>query len=107
MSFNDEIQQSLIGDITLPEVNIGNVGLVNTSEVEVNPATEDKQDDVIAQLETINSLTPSKYDYIALSYTGANLTGVVFKLGGSGGTTVSTIVLAYDESDNLTSVTKS
>jgi len=53
-----------------------------------------------------NSLVPAVYDYISLSYTGSNLTGVVFKTGGSGGSTISTLTLAYDGSDNLTSVTK-
>ena len=72
----------------------------------INPATEDKQDDIIDELQAINSLVPSVYDYIALSYTGSNLTGVVFKTGGAGGTTVATLTLAYDGSDNLTSVTK-
>jgi hypothetical protein len=47
------------------------------------------------------------HDYISLSYTGNNLTGVVYKTGGSGGTTVATLTLAYDGSDNLISVTKS
>ena len=53
-----------------------------------------------------NSLVPAAYDYIALSYTGSNLTGVVFKTGGVGGTVVSTLTLAYTGS-NLTSVTRS
>ncbi len=57
-------------------------------------------------LNTLNSLTPSTYDYISLSYTSSNLTTVVFKLGGSGGSTVSTLTLAYDGSNNLISVTK-
>lgn len=47
------------------------------------------------------------HDYIDLSYTGSNLTSVVYKDGGSGGTTVATLTLAYDGNDNLTSVTKS
>ena len=53
-----------------------------------------------------NSLVPGSYDYIGLSYSGSNLTGASFKLGGSGGTAVSTLQLAYDTSSNLTSVTK-
>jgi hypothetical protein len=53
-----------------------------------------------------NSLVPSDYDYIALSYTGDNLTGVVYKKGGASGTVVSTLTLGYSGS-NLTSVTKS
>jgi hypothetical protein len=45
-------------------------------------------------------------DYISLSYTSGNLTGVVYKSGGSSGTTVATLTLAYSGSD-LISVTKS
>jgi len=47
------------------------------------------------------------YDYISCSYTSGNLTGVVYKSGGSSGTTVATLTLGYDGSNNLTSVTKS
>ena len=45
-------------------------------------------------------------DFISLSYTSGNLTGVVYKTGGSSGTTVATLTLAYSGSD-LVSVTKS
>lgn len=45
-------------------------------------------------------------DYISLGYTGSNLTSVVYKVGGAGGTTVATLTLAYSGS-NLISVTKS
>jgi hypothetical protein len=58
---------------------------------------------------TVNVLTGLEipdHDYIALTYTGDNLTGVVYKTGGSGGTTVATLTLAYSGSQ-LTSVTKS
>lgn len=52
------------------------------------------------------------HDYLALTYVAAgNGTGeietVVFKTGGSGGTTVTTLTLAYDASNRLSSVTKS
>jgi hypothetical protein len=59
---------------------------------------------------TVNVLTGleiPEHDYIDLSYTGSNLIGVVYKTGGSGGTTVATLTLVYDGNDNLTSVTKS
>lgn len=52
-----------------------------------------------------NSLVPASYNYISLSYTGDNLTGVVYKTGGSGGTTIATLTLAYSGS-TLTTVTK-
>jgi hypothetical protein len=55
----------------------------------------------------IQGLEIPAHDYISMTYTGSNLTGVVYKDGGSGGTTVATLTLAYDVNDNLTSVTKS
>jgi len=58
-------------------------------------------------LAVINGLSIPEHDYISLSYTGSNLTGVVYKTGGSGGTTVGTLTLVYDGSSNLISVTKS
>ena len=58
------------------------------------------------QLANLNSFIPPQYDYVGLDYTGSNLTTVAFKTGGASGTTVSTLTLAYDGSDNLTSVTR-
>lgn len=58
-------------------------------------------------LAVVNGLSVPKHDYVALSYTSNNLTGVVYKTGGSSGTTVATLVLTYDGSNNLTSITKS
>ena len=58
-------------------------------------------------LQNLAGLNIPTHDYLGLSYTGSNLTGVVYKLGGSGGATVATLTLGYDGSDNLISVTKS
>lgn len=60
----------------------------------------------IAVSPTSAGLDIPEHDYISLGYTGSNLTSVVYKTGGSGGTTVATLTLAYSGSD-LTSVTKS
>jgi hypothetical protein len=60
-----------------------------------------------APLSTVSGLEVPEHDYISLGYTGVNLTSVVYKDGGSGGTTVATLTLAYDGSNNLISVTKS
>ena len=68
-------------------------------------ATQTTLSAVNTKLGGLASLTPSVYDYISLTYTGSDLTSVVFKTGGSGGTTVSTLTLAYSGS-NLISVTK-
>ena len=45
-----------------------------------------------------------EHDYIGMSYTSTDLTGVTYKSGGSGGTTVATLTLAYT-SNVLQSVT--
>ena len=50
-------------------------------------------------------LVPVAYDYISLAYTGANVTTVIYKMGGALGTTVATLTLGYTGSD-LTSVTR-
>lgn len=55
---------------------------------------------------SVQGLDIPDHDYISLSYTGDNLTGVVYKTGGSSGTTVATLALTYSGS-NLTSVTRS
>jgi hypothetical protein len=47
------------------------------------------------------------HDYISNTYTGSNLTQVVFKRGGSGGTTVATLTMTYDGSNNLLTVARS
>jgi len=62
---------------------------------------------VSGTVNTLEGLAIPEHDYISLSYTGTNMTGVVYKTGGSGGTTVATLTLAYDGSNNLTSITKS
>lgn len=69
-------------------------------------ATSSEQTTSNNYLAALNSLTPTQYDYIDCSYTSGNLTGVVYKSGGSVGTTVSTLTLTYDVNNNLTSVTK-
>lgn len=61
---------------------------------------------IVQRMIVASSIVPKEYDYLSLSYTGANLTGVVYKLGGAGGTTVATLTLGYTGA-NLTSVTKS
>jgi hypothetical protein len=58
-------------------------------------------------LSVAEGLSIPAHNYIALSYTSSNLTGIVYKTGGASGTTVATLVLAYDGSNNLISITKS
>ena len=77
------------GDIEIGAVEIKNHD--SDTRVEVNSNNR------LTTLE-MGQLVPKEYDYIALSYTGDDLTGVVYKTGGSGGTTVATLTLTYTAS---------
>jgi hypothetical protein len=44
---------------------------------------------------TATGLVPFAYDYVDNTYTGEDLTQVVYKTGGAGGTTVATITMTY------------
>ena len=84
---------SLEGDITFPnEFIIGNTS--------ANPVP------VSGVVNTLTGLEIPDHDYIALGYTGSDLTSVTYKTGGSEGTIVATLTLAYS-GGNLVSVTKS
>lgn len=54
---------------------------------------------------SLGSLVPETKDYVGLTYTGDNITTIVYKTGGSTGTTVATLTLAYS-GDNLVSITR-
>jgi hypothetical protein len=83
---------------------------IQIGAVEIKSATTDARADVnsVGQLAVNvgNSLAPSNYDYVALSYDGSgNLTSSVYKIGGSAGTTTATISFEYSGSD-LVSISK-
>ncbi len=56
---------------------------------------------------TLNGFEIPAHDYISMSYSGSNVTGVVYKDGGASGTVVATLSLSYDVNNNLISATKS
>lgn len=87
-------------------VDIGGAEISIPGEITVSNEVEIKNDSG-NPVPVVTGLEIPEHDYIALSYTAGNLTGVVYKTGGSGGTTVATLTLAYDGSGNLTSVAKS
>ena len=80
---------------------------LEVSDIEIGAVEiKDHDSDTRVEVDSNNRLTaidmgqlvPKEYDYIALSYTDDDLTGVVYKTGGSGGTTVATLTLAYTDS---------
>ena len=60
----------------------------------------------LTELESIAGLGIPAHDHVALGYTGSNLTTVTYRSGGSGGTVVGTLTLAYSGS-TLTPDTRS
>lgn len=85
---------------------------IGSSSINVTATTVEITNDVgnpipvNGTVNTLSGLEIPDHDYIALTYTGDNLTGVTYKTGGAGGTTVATLTLAYTGS-RLDSVTKS
>jgi hypothetical protein len=92
-------------ELTVSDIQIGAVEIkdgTGASRASVNSSGALSVLDMVA-----NSLVPSVYDYIELSYSGSNVSQVIYKNGGTGGITVSTLNLGYDTASNLTSVLKS
>lgn len=54
----------------------------------------------------INALVTEAYDYIDLSYTGTDLTSVVFRTGGAAGAIVATITITYNGNGDIDTVTR-
>ena len=59
------------------------------------PLTDAQLRAAVVPVAEATGLVPKVYDFIDLGYTGENLTSVVYKAGGAGGTTVATLALAY------------
>lgn len=87
------------------------------TDVKVNPSGALSIDGTVELANKTNALIPSilsgeiitqtAFDFIGLTYTDANLTSVIYRTGGAGGSIVKTLTLGYDGTDRLTSVTSS
>lgn len=76
------------------------------------PATLAAGTAAIGKVIRSNVLIPADYDYIALTYVAAGngageIQTATYKTGGSGGTTVGTLTLAYNADNEISSITKS
>jgi len=92
------------GDETVP-VNVSSLPLPSGA------STSAKQDLQTILLQGIAGFTITGYDYIALTYVAAGngageIETATFKTGGAGGTTIATITLAYNASNEISSATK-
>jgi hypothetical protein len=60
-----------------------------------NAVTNIDTESIVTELQTINSLTPNSFDYIAVTYPTTDSEVYTYKKGGSGGTTMQTITVTY------------
>lgn len=104
--FVQEIRDLLTGSGDPIPVDIQDASVTINGDVTVSSEVEVKNDSG-NPIPIITGLQIPAHNYVGMTYTGSNLTTVVYKTGGSGGTTVATLTLTYDGSNNLTSVTKS
>lgn len=97
-----------IGGVALDALNLNTDGIEGKQDLTNALLTTTAADLAAtkASAASIAGMAIPAHDYISLSYTSGNLTGVVYKSGGASGTTVATLTLAYSGS-NLISVTKS
>ena len=104
MSFDDEYKKEAV---TLLTENTAGTSLTTQKKI----ATEDKQDDLITAVQKLVGFEIPAYDYIALTYVASGngageIETVTYKTGGSGGTVVATLTLAYDANNNIISISK-
>lgn len=100
--------EGLLGTIDTDTGSIdGKLPALSSGRVPVDGSGVTQPVSVSGVVDTITGLEIPAHDYIDMSYTGDNMTGVVYKTGGSGGTTVATLALTYDGNGNITSLTKS
>ena len=77
----------------------------------VSISTSSKQDTQTTLLQGIAGFTVTGYDYIALTYVAAGngageIETAIFKSGGVDGTTIATLTLTYNASNEIATVTK-
>ena len=74
-------------------------------------AADPTTNEMLVRQDSLVGFDIPEFDYIALTYVAAGngageIETVVYKTGGSGGTTVATLTLAYNVSDEISSITK-
>jgi hypothetical protein len=55
----------------------------------------------------VRGLAIPEHDFVTLTYSDANVVGIVYRSGGVNGLVVTTLTLSYDGSSNLTTIAKS
>ena len=87
------------------DLEIGGVEIKDGSTDTRAKVKSDGTDNALAVYQnapTVPGLNIPKHDYVGMTYTGDDLTTVVYKTGGSGGTTVATVTMTYSAGKLLT-----
>ena len=89
-----------------------NTPYTNLDDSQVVKQSFEESNDSLRVRQIAGNLVTEKYDYIALTYVPSGngvgeIQTVTYKTGGSGGTTVATLTLAYNGDNKLSSVTRS
>lgn len=89
-----------------------NTPYTNLDDSQVIKQSFEESNDALRVRQIAGNLVTEKYDYIALTYVPSGngvgeIQTVTYKTGGSGGTTVATLTLAYNGDNKLSSVTRS
>lgn len=87
------------------KVNVGGATLNIEGDVTVSNEVEVKKysGDPVP---VVSGLEIPEHDFISLSYSGNNLTGVVYKVNGANGSVVASLALDYDQNNQLISIAK-
>ncbi len=80
----------------MARITVGRVLDSSTDSVTVEPGAAP------LEVKELNVLVPEEFDHLTLAYTVGDLTSVVYRTGGSGGTIVATLTLAYTSGDLTT-----
>ncbi len=83
----------------MARITVGRVLDSTTDSVTVEPGAAP------LQVKELNVLVPEEFDHLTLAYTTGDLTSVVYRTGGAGGSIVATLTLVYTLGD-LTSVAR-
>jgi len=100
-AINDKLPALISGNVPVaPNITRGG-GAIDSNTQRVTLATDGPG---VAALNSIAGLAIPAHDNLALTYTSGNLTSVAYR---TGATTVATLTLAYNGSNQLTSVSRS
>lgn len=112
-SIDSKITACDTGNVTVASSALPTGAATSANQSTANTSLSNIEADIDAMNARLaGNLVPETFDYIAITYVAAGngvgeIETVTYKTGGSGGSTVATLTLAYDANDKLSTVTRS